>query len=245
MYLNTKWAWLVIKNLPAMQETWVLSLEKEIAPTPVFLPGGFHGHRSLAGDSPWSHKESDMTHWLTLVKAKTVKNQIMQIVFQELHLELGRSKGACSGRMGWGLKWLQSLGGTLRSWGGRRQLAIGTVLRAASGVLWYNSKFKFLGKQECVLNPHPQWPPATHRSNYSYSIKYVCIYLLLAVLGLHCCSGFSLVPICGAYTLVVVCMGFSSLWPLLLWSTGSRCMGLSSCNSQTLEHRLNGYSTRA
>ena len=100
MYLNTKWGWLVIKNLPAMQETRVRSLEKEIAPTPVFLPGGFHGHRN----SPWGHKESDMTHWLTLVKAKTVKNQIMQVVFQELHLELGRSKGACSGRMGWGLK---------------------------------------------------------------------------------------------------------------------------------------------
>ena len=29
--------------------------------TPVFLPGEFHGHRSLAGYSPWGHKESDMT----------------------------------------------------------------------------------------------------------------------------------------------------------------------------------------
>ena len=30
-------------------------------PTPVFLPGEFHGQRNLAGYSPWGHKESDMT----------------------------------------------------------------------------------------------------------------------------------------------------------------------------------------
>ena len=29
--------------------------------TPVFLPGEFHGQRSLAGYSPWGHKELDMT----------------------------------------------------------------------------------------------------------------------------------------------------------------------------------------
>ena len=30
-------------------------------PTPVSLPGESHGHRSLAGYSPWCHKESDTT----------------------------------------------------------------------------------------------------------------------------------------------------------------------------------------
>ena len=30
-------------------------------PTPVFLPGRFHGQRSLARYSPWGRKESDMT----------------------------------------------------------------------------------------------------------------------------------------------------------------------------------------
>ena len=30
-------------------------------PTPVFLPGESHGWRSLAGYSPWGHKELDMT----------------------------------------------------------------------------------------------------------------------------------------------------------------------------------------
>ena len=35
-------------------------------PTPVFLPGEFHGQRSLAAYSPWGHKESDMTGRLSL-----------------------------------------------------------------------------------------------------------------------------------------------------------------------------------
>ena len=35
-------------------------------PTPVSLPGGFHGQRSLVGYMPWSLKEPDTTEWLTL-----------------------------------------------------------------------------------------------------------------------------------------------------------------------------------
>ena len=34
-------------------------------PTPVFLPGEFHGQRSLVAYSPWGPKESDMTEQLT------------------------------------------------------------------------------------------------------------------------------------------------------------------------------------
>ena len=61
----------MVKILPAMQETWVWSLGEENPLrrkwqlTPVFLPGEFHGQRSLEGYSPWGHKESDMTKWLT------------------------------------------------------------------------------------------------------------------------------------------------------------------------------------
>ena len=57
----------MVKHLPTMQETWVQSLgledplEKEIEPTPVFLPGKSHGQRSLVGYSPQSLMESDMT----------------------------------------------------------------------------------------------------------------------------------------------------------------------------------------
>ena len=38
---------------------------REWLPTPIFLAGELHGQRSLAGYSPWGHKESDMTEHLT------------------------------------------------------------------------------------------------------------------------------------------------------------------------------------
>ena len=37
-------------------------------PTQVFLPGKFHGQRSLAGCSPWGHKKSDTTEQLSVHK---------------------------------------------------------------------------------------------------------------------------------------------------------------------------------
>ena len=59
-----------LKHLPPMQETWVQSLgredhlEKEMQPTPVFLPGESHGQRSLVGYSSRGHKELDTTERL-------------------------------------------------------------------------------------------------------------------------------------------------------------------------------------
>ena len=52
-----------VKNLPATQETWVRSLGQEDSlekgmDTHMFLPGEFHGQRSLEGYSPWGCKES-------------------------------------------------------------------------------------------------------------------------------------------------------------------------------------------
>ena len=35
--------------------------EKEMQPTPVFLPGGSHGRRSLGGYSAWDHNKLDTT----------------------------------------------------------------------------------------------------------------------------------------------------------------------------------------
>ena len=49
----------LVKSLPAMWETWVGSLgwqdprRRKWPPTPVFLPGKFHGWRSLVDYSPW------------------------------------------------------------------------------------------------------------------------------------------------------------------------------------------------
>ena len=39
---------------------------REQQPAPVFLPGKARGQRSLAGYSPWGHKELDTTEHLTL-----------------------------------------------------------------------------------------------------------------------------------------------------------------------------------
>ena len=73
--LGLSWVSLVaqmIKNLPAVQETEVQSLggkmpwRREWLPTPVFLPGEFHGHRRLVGYSPWDCNELDMTERPTL-----------------------------------------------------------------------------------------------------------------------------------------------------------------------------------
>ena len=46
---------------------WVRKIpwRREQQPIPVFLPGESHGQRSLAGYSPWVHKESDTTKQLT------------------------------------------------------------------------------------------------------------------------------------------------------------------------------------
>jgi len=61
----------MVKHPPAMQETWVPSWVGKIPwrrkwqPTQVSLPGKAHGQRSLAGYSPWDHKESDTTEKLT------------------------------------------------------------------------------------------------------------------------------------------------------------------------------------
>ena len=45
---------------------WEDPLEKGMATIPKFLPGEFHGQSSLAGYSPWGHKELDTTEQLTL-----------------------------------------------------------------------------------------------------------------------------------------------------------------------------------
>ena len=53
-----------VKICLPMQETRVRFLcqedpwRREGQPTPVFLPEGFHGQKSLAGYSPWGHIEN-------------------------------------------------------------------------------------------------------------------------------------------------------------------------------------------
>ena len=48
-------------SIPWPQDPW----RRAWQPIPVFLPGEFHGQRSLGGYSPWGHKELDTTEELT------------------------------------------------------------------------------------------------------------------------------------------------------------------------------------
>ena len=72
----------MVKNLPAVQETWVQSLGQEDPwrrawqPTPVFLPGKFHEQRSLVGYCPYGHKELDTIELLTLALSYLHQKQI-------------------------------------------------------------------------------------------------------------------------------------------------------------------------
>ena len=67
----------MVKNLPTMQkprfDPWVRKIpcRREWQPTPIFLPGDFHGQRSLVGCSPWGHKELDETEGLTHTRTNT------------------------------------------------------------------------------------------------------------------------------------------------------------------------------
>ena len=66
----------MVKNLPATQETWVRSLGWEDSPgerhgNPLQYSGleNHHEPRSLAGYSPWDHKESATTERLSTVRS--------------------------------------------------------------------------------------------------------------------------------------------------------------------------------
>ena len=57
----------MVKNLPTMWRPrfnpWARKIprRKKWQPTPIFLSVKFQGQRSLAGYSPWGHKELNMT----------------------------------------------------------------------------------------------------------------------------------------------------------------------------------------
>ena len=60
-------------------DPWIgkLPSRRKWLPTPVLLPGEFHGQRSLVVYSSWGHKESGMTVWLTQITSfKTIRYQL-------------------------------------------------------------------------------------------------------------------------------------------------------------------------
>ena len=77
-----------------------------------------------------------------------------------------------------------------------------------------------------------------HLFNLFYFIYFWLHQVFVAV------HGFSLVAASRGYS-SLWCAGFSLWWLLLLWSTGSRHAGLSSCGSRALERRLSNCGTWA
>ena len=98
----------VVKNLPANAGDagsipWVKKTPwgRKWQPIPVFLPGKSHGQRSLAGYSPWDHKESDTTetkrstyNW-GCKSADTAQswNPTPHVIYQKLIAQPGQLRG--------------------------------------------------------------------------------------------------------------------------------------------------------
>ena len=88
------WGFLVaqmVKNMSAVQEIWVQSLgwedilEKGWQPTPVFLPGKFHGRGTWQAMWPWGHKELDTTERLPLAYWANQAFTMAQTTRKQLH----------------------------------------------------------------------------------------------------------------------------------------------------------------
>ena len=64
--LSTQWRICLQCRRPRFNR-WVgkIPWRKKWQPTPVLVPGEFHGQRSLAGYGPWDRRESDKTEQLT------------------------------------------------------------------------------------------------------------------------------------------------------------------------------------
>ena len=75
----------LVKNLPAIQETWVQSLgqedplENEMPAHSNILPWRIPWMRSQVGYSPWGHKELDITKRLTLILKKKKKSYLASV----------------------------------------------------------------------------------------------------------------------------------------------------------------------
>ena len=85
-WLNSKRICLPCRRL--MFNPWVRKIpwRREWLLTLVFLPGESHGHRSLAGYSPWGRKESDMTEQLTHIHLSPIYLSIPIIYLSSLSI---------------------------------------------------------------------------------------------------------------------------------------------------------------
>jgi len=61
-------------------------------PTPVFLLGKSHGQRRLVSCSPWRHKESDTTEWLSMSMCVCSHTHTHTHTWGISYLRIGKSK---------------------------------------------------------------------------------------------------------------------------------------------------------
>ena len=137
----------IVKNLPAVQETWVRSLgqedplEKGMA-TPVLLPGEFHGRKSLESYSPRGHKRVGHD-WATntfTFRGSSEGKPWGHCCFRRPRV-ITRVQGPARG---W--RWATSDGGVRRAGQGeaRGSLPQGPVSAATSGLWKKNDKIRDL-----------------------------------------------------------------------------------------------------
>ena len=66
-------AWVIFLMYILLNQVIIITSNKVLwrrawQPTPVYLPGEFHGQRNLACYRPWGHKESGTTEWLSTIR---------------------------------------------------------------------------------------------------------------------------------------------------------------------------------
>ena len=74
---------------------WLRNVRRQWHPTPVLLPGKFHGRRSLVGCSPWDCEELGMTERLHFHFSLSCIREGNGNPLQCSCLENPRDKGAC------------------------------------------------------------------------------------------------------------------------------------------------------
>ena len=90
-----------------LQETWFSPWVRKIPwrrkwqPTPVFLPGQFHGQRSLVGYCPWDHKESDRTKATQYITCMWNLHMTKHMKQKETHRHRKQTCGCQGGGMDW------------------------------------------------------------------------------------------------------------------------------------------------
>ena len=94
----------MVKNPPANARDTGLILGwkdppecRQWQPTPVFLPGKFHGQRKLVGYCPWSHRDLDTTDPLStaqhMVRLCPPAKTFMGVLYQRVQRIRPHSKG--------------------------------------------------------------------------------------------------------------------------------------------------------